>query len=149
MLDQYAFRRFPRALPATTAALTFVLLIADVIVIQAIAGNIEADIGSGLLLLLFLFSLFVVLGLIMDGNVNARAKTHWKDVLPASATDVERIASRYFADHGWTAQPDDPDFKVFVRRTRLNILLLLLLALLGVFPQCCISRSGRSVVPRS
>lgn len=134
MLDQFAIGRFARALPATTAALTFMLLIAAVVVIQAIAGNIEADVGSGLLLLLVLFSLFVVLGLIMDGSVNARAKTHWENVLLASATDVERIASRYFTDHGWTAQRDDPDFKVFVRRTRLNILLLLLLALLGVFP---------------
>lgn len=134
MLDQFAFGRFARALPATTAALTFVVLITAVVVFQAIFGNIAADAGPVLLLLLCIFSLFIVLGLIMDGSANARAKTRWTDVLPASATDVERIASRYFADHGWTAQRDDPDFKVFIRRTRLNILLLAVLALLGVFP---------------
>lgn len=32
-----------------------------------------------------------------------------------SATAFERLAARHFAELGWTAQRDEPDFKLFVR----------------------------------
>ena len=134
MLDRYAFARLARALPASTAAAACTVLLLLAILYGYASGGIDADAGAVVLPLLFIIGLFIVLGLIMDGRANARAKTRWSDVLPASATDVERLASRYFADHGWEAQRDDADFKVFVRRTRLNILLLIVLAFLGVFP---------------
>ena len=134
MFDRYASGRLARAMPATTVAVVCVVLLMIVIVFQTIADGIDADAGSAILPLLFISGLFTVLGLIMDGSANARAKTHWEKVLPVSATDLERLASGYFADHGWTAQRDDADFKVFVRRTRLNIVLLIVLAFLGVFP---------------
>lgn len=134
MLDQYAVGRLVRALPATAAAVACTVLLLLGILSGYALGGIDAGASEVVLPLLFIFGLFIVLGLVMDGSANARAKTHWSDVLPASATDVERLGSRYFADHGWEAQRDDPDVKVFVRRTRLNIPLLLLLAFLGVFP---------------
>ncbi len=134
MLDRYAFVRLARALPATTAAVICTILLLLGLVYGYATGGVNADAGDVVLPVLFIFGLFVVLGLVMDGSANARAKTHWDDVLPASATDVERLASCYFADRGWDAQRDDSDFKVFVRRTRLNIPLLVVLAFLGVFP---------------
>ena len=134
MFDRYAFGRLARAMPATTVAVVCVVLLMIVIVYHAIADGIDADAGSLILPLLFIAGLFIVLGLLLDGSANARAKTHWAEVLPVSATDLERLASGYFADHGWTTQRDDADFKVFVRRTRLNIVLLIVLAFLGVFP---------------
>ncbi len=136
MYDRYAFGRLARGMPATTVAVVCVVLLSIAIVYQAITGGDGGEVGAlaGPLLLILGLGLFIVLGLIMDGSANARAKTHWEEVLPVSATDFERLASGYFADHGWTAQRDDADFKVFVRRTRLNTVLLIVLAFLGVFP---------------
>lgn len=134
MIDRFAFGRLVRALPATTVALTGSALLMIVIACQFAAGDARPDAGSVIGPVLLIFGLIIVMGLLLDGSANSRATTHWEEILPVSATELERHASGYFADHGWTAQRDDADFKVFVRRTRLNIALLLVLALLGVFP---------------
>ncbi len=134
MLDRSAFQRLALAMPATAASVVCVVLLVIVIVFQAIAGGDSDESGALAGPALLILGLFIVLGLILDGSASARAKTHWEEVLTVSATDFGRLASGYFADHGWEAQRDDADFKVYVRRTRLNVVLLIVLATLGVFP---------------
>jgi hypothetical protein len=133
MIDRFAFGRLAGALPATTVALAGSVLLTFAIASRFVVGNAGPDAGSVIGPVLLIFGLFIVIGLLMDGSANSRATTHWEEILPVSATALERHASGYFADHGWTAQRDDADFKVFVRRTRLNVALLLVLAFLGVF----------------
>lgn len=133
MMERFAFGRLVRALPATTVALTCGVLLMFAIAYRFVVGNAGPDAGSVIGPVLLIFGLFVVMGLLVNGSANSRATTHWEEILPVSARELERHASGYFADHGWTAQRDDADFKVFVRRTRLNIALLLVLAFLGVF----------------
>lgn len=126
--------RLIRALPATSVAIACVLVASALIVVRAVSGGISGGAGSAAVPLLVIFALFIVIGLAVDGSANAGARTRWNEELAISATDLERQVSAYYANAGWTAQRDDAEFKVFVRRSSLNVGLLIVLLILGVVP---------------
>lgn len=126
--------RLIRALPATAAAVLVALVLFALTLYQNVPGVADVDVPLELLPVVVIGLVLVALGLAADGGVKNRARTTWDSTVAMSATDLDRMASQYFADKGWTAQRDDEDFKVFVRRPRLNIGLLVILMILGVFP---------------
>jgi hypothetical protein len=92
----------------------------------------------------------VLLALMLDGTrLNARP-TEWDGVVVTPAHEFERATSRYFAGEGWSSQRDDPDYKLFTRRSGPDLGTLIVLFILGVLPALLYlavgGRSGQTVV---
>ena len=120
-------------MPATAAAMLVALCIVGYVSVQIVSGDRDASLPAAMVVLAVL-AVLVALGLAADRGANGRARTTWDGAFALSATDLDRLASRHFAERGWTAQRDDEDFKVFVRRPSLNVGLLVVLLIFGLFP---------------
>lgn len=98
--------RLMRVLPATTVAVVCVLAFFVFVAWHSVTDDRPGGIGEIVWPSLILAVLLVFVGLGVDGGRNAHATAETDEVLPMSATDLERAASQCFAEARWTVQRD-------------------------------------------